>query len=467
MSAAGGGRDAGGVGRGSPVGGRGRGSPLDGGGRGSTRLGDRRRRRVVGFLAMLLEGVAIAFDALRANKVRSGLTILGVTIGVLVVMVMAAVIQGVNRSFTEMIASRGPTTFYVAHATFEAQPQTGLEEEEQEFMRRPPVDPAFASELARLPGIRSASPVADLSFLSFEAVAGGQRALITLAAVNADFLEIDNGEILDGRFFTAAEERRRAAVAVIDSATAADLFPGRDPIGRTVRIGLVAGASAPFRVVGVYRPPDNLFAGIASHYVLLPFSSTDKYLPLWDRAVSLVVRPEMGVRLDRAVDLVHARMRQLRGLRPGQPDDFEVLTQDEIFGLWNNLTAVLFSVMIALSGVGLLVGGVGVIGIMMISVTERTREIGLRKATGATRTDILWQFLVEASTLTLLGGAAGLLAGGGIVYALTTWTPVPAEVPMWSVVAALLAAALTGIGFGLYPAARAARLDPVEALRYE
>ncbi len=421
----------------------------------------------IGFVATVVEGAAIAFDALRANKVRSGLTILGVTIGVLVVMVMAGVIQGVNHSFTELISSRGPTTFYVVHAQFTAEPQTGLEEEEAEFMRRPPVPAVLAPELARLPGILSVAPVADLSMSAFEAVSRGQRALISLAAVGADFMEIDNGDIIDGRFFTAGEERRRAPVAVIDSAVATDLFGGRDPLGRTVSIGQVAGRSAPFRVVGVYRPPDNLFAGIATHYVLLPFSSADKYLPVWDRAVSLVVRPQPGVPLPEAVDRVHARMRQLRGLRPGQPDNFEILTQDEIVGLWNNLTAVLFAAMIALSGVGLLVGGVGVIGIMMISVTERTREIGVRKATGARRRDILWQFLVEASTLTSLGGATGLLLGGGIVWALNAWTPVPAEVPIWSVAAALVAAALTGIGFGLYPAARAARLDPVDALRYE
>ncbi|MFQ5680238.1 MAG: ABC transporter permease [Gemmatimonadota bacterium] len=424
-------------------------------------------RTGMGLFSTLTEGIGIALDSLRGNKVRSGLTILGVTIGVLVVMIMAAVIQGVNQSFTELISSRGPTTFYVSHAQMEAQVSTGLEEEEPDFFKRDPVDPGWAAELARLPGIRTAEPVADLSMLPYEAVWRSQRAQVTLAAVGPDFMEIDNGDIVDGRFFTATEDERRTPVVVIDTAVANDLFEGLDPIGRTIRIGQVQGRQSAFRVVGVYSPPANLFAGIATHYLLLPFSSADKYLNVWDRFVSLVVRPEPGTQLPEAVDVVHARMRQLRGLRPGEPDDFAILTQDEIFSLWNNLTSVLFSAMIALSGVALMVGGVGVIGIMMISVTERTREIGIRKAMGARRRDLLWQFLVEAGTMTVLGGGTGLALGGFLVYALNTWTPLPAEVPLWSIVAALVASAFTGIGFGLYPAARGARLDPVEALRYE
>lgn len=429
---------------------------------------DARRDARAHAIATLLEGIGVALDALRANKVRSGLTVLGVAIGVLVVMVMAAVIQGVNESFTELISSRGPTTFYVAHARFEpAEVSTGLEEEEPAFFRNPPVDPSWAEELGRLPGILSASPVADLSWQPYEASWRGRDARVTLAAVGGEFMEIDNGDIVDGRFFTESENRRRVPVAVVDTALAQDLFGGLDPIGRTFRLGLVEGQKALFRVVGVYVPPANLFAGIASHYVLVPFWSADKHLPVWDRLVSLVVRPERETPMAEAVDLVHARVRQLRALGPSEADDFVVLTQDEIFGIWNDLTAVLFAAMIGLSSVALLVGGVGVIGIMMIAVTERTREIGLRKAMGARRRDVMWQFLVESSTMTALGGAAGLALGGFLVYGLNTWTPVPAEVPVWSIVAALSAAVLTGVGFGLLPAARAADLDPVDALRYE
>jgi putative ABC transport system permease protein len=167
------------------------------------------------------------------------------------------------------------------------------------------------------------------------------------------------------------------------------------------------------------------------------------------------------------MDEVIATLRSIRGLKPGQENTFSIVTQDKLLDSWKQVSGMFFFVMLVLSSIGLMVGGVGVIAIMMISVTERTREIGVRKALGATRRAILWQFLVEASTLTLVGGAVGMLAGGGLAFIISQVTPIPANVPLWSIVAALLASALTGVGFGLYPASRAARLDPVEALRYE
>jgi len=167
------------------------------------------------------------------------------------------------------------------------------------------------------------------------------------------------------------------------------------------------------------------------------------------------------------MDEVIATLRSLRGLKPGQENNFSIVTQDKLLDSWNQVTGMFFLVMLVLSSIALMVGGVGVVAIMTISVTERTREIGVRKALGATRREILWQFLVEAATLTLVGGAAGMLVGGLVAFAIAHLTPIPANVPLGSVIAALLAAALTGIVFGLYPANKAARLDPVEALRYE
>jgi len=426
----------------------------------------------VNWWTALDEGVRIALSALRANKVRSGLTILGVTIGVLVVMVMSAVIQGVNGSFTDAISSRGVTTFYVVHASLGIEINTGYEDEESDFMTNPPLDPAWARDLARLPEIQDVWEYADLSQSGFEARRGAERAEIALVAVTDSYLEFDNGDLVDGRWFTSTESYRARNVAVIDSAMALDVFEGRDPIGQDFLIsspgfGIAGASDAPFRVVGVYRPPANLFSGLATHYVFIPFPTAHKDLDIWDRLIGFAVRPNPGVTLEEALDAVETRMRELRGLSPGQESNFALITQDQVLELWNQLTGVLFTVMVALSSVGLMVGGVGVIGIMMISVTERTREIGLRKSMGARRRDILWQFLVEASTLTLLGGALGLVLGGSIVFGLNRWSPVPAEAPIWAIVAALVVSALTGIGFGLYPAARGARLDPVEALRYE
>ncbi|WP_419166912.1 ABC transporter permease [Candidatus Palauibacter sp.] len=424
----------------------------------------------MGFFATMAEGIAVAFDSLGANKVRSGLTILGVTIGVLVVMVMAAVITGINKSFEEAMSPNGIATFYVRHWDFTSGGFSGpLDEEEPAFFRNPPLDPEWARDLGRLPGIQSAAPMVEMNSDfggAYEASVGSDRAEISFLGVGADYLEIYSGDVVSGRWFTHSEAQRRVPVAVIDSAVAVDLFGQRDPVGRDIRIGQ-GRDGAMFQVIGVYRLPANLFAGLATHYVWVPFATADKYLGIWDRTISFIVRPEPGADAQAALDVTYARMRQLRRLEPGEEDDFAILTQDQLLSLWGQLTGVLFAAMMGLSSIGLMVGGVGVIGIMMISVTERTKEIGLRKAMGGRRRDIMWQFLVEASTLTLLGGAVGLLLGGGLVWAVNQLTPLTAIVPLWSIVAALVASALTGIGFGLYPASRAARLDPIEALRYE
>lgn len=420
----------------------------------------------MGFFATVSEGIAVAFDSLGANKVRSGLTILGVTIGVVVVMVMAAVITGINRSFSEMMAPTGITTFWVAYCDFTSMAGgTPGDEEEGECWKNPPLKAEWARELGRIPGVLSAAPTVDASG-GYDATVGSDRVRISLYGVGADYLEISAGDIIAGRWFTHSEAQRRAAVTVIDSAAAVGLFGNRDPLGRDIRIGR-GNEAASVRVIGIYRPPPNLFAGLETHYVWMPFATMDKLLRVSDWQISFIVRPRADADSELVLDATRARMRQLRRLDPGEEDNFAVMTPDQIMNLWDQLTGVLFAAMMGLSSIGLMVGGVGVIGIMMISVTERTKEIGLRKAMGGRRRDIMWQFLVEAATLTLLGGAIGLLLGGGLVWVVNQVTPLTAVVPLWSIVAALVASALTGVGFGLYPASRAAGLDPIEALRYE
>ena len=419
----------------------------------------------MGLIPTLREGVRVATDSLYANKVRSGLTILGVSIGVVVVMVMAAVVEGVNSSFEEVIAAAGPNTFYLVHAM-----QTGFDDmgdEESAFRKNPPLDPRWTEEIERLPEIEYAASMVDLSQDGFHAKANGEDVRISLLAVTARYIEMTGGDITDGRFFSEIEDDRRTPVAVVDPAVAEDLWQGADPLLQQVRIGRPNRRQAVFRTIGIFEPPDDLFSGLATHYVLIPFSAADKYLPFWDRMLAYTIVPHDDVTLDEALDAVRGRMRQIRGLGPGDEDNFDLVTQDQVLDFWDQLTGVFFAVMIALSGVGLMVGGVGVVGIMMISVTERTREIGLRKAMGARRRDLLLQFLVEASTLTALGGGIGLLFGGAIAWVVQAFTPVPAEVPLWALSVALLASVFTGVGFGLYPAVRGAAKDPVEALRYE
>lgn len=405
------------------------------------------------------EGVQIAVEALRSNKVRSALTILGIVIGVATVMAMAAVITGVRSSITSQLEGMGPRNFVVNRFD-----QTKIRF--ADGSRRPPWEgrPSITlqerSLVASLPSIRSA------------AVAVGARANVRYGTKNVEGVNVmgrsyewpdyAQGDFLAGRNFLPSDEEHSAPVAVLSIGLAEAVFRGVDPIGKDVRLGAEL-----FRVIGVYRLKPNLFSGPDESWIIVPPTTAMKRLDADGDWLSLLVVPEAGVSQARAMDEVTVALRTARGLRPGEEDDFALVRQEAFVDLFNRITGAFFLVMLVLSSIGLLVGGVGVVAIMMISVTERTREIGVRKALGATRNEILWQFLIEAMTVTVIGGAAGMVLGGGGAFLLSKLTPVPASVPLWSIGAALAVSAVTGIGFGLYPANKAARLDPVEALRHE
>jgi putative ABC transport system permease protein len=273
---------------------------------------------------------------------------------------------------------------------------------------------------------------------------------------------VNGGDILAGRNFTPLEYAASARVVIINDKLAESLFPRRDPIGKTIKI-----FGQPFQVIGLHAEAASLFSNADEPRLAMPhstFMKTTDYEKGW---MEIAVLPTEAASVQETQDQVVAALRTSRGLRPGKPNNFAIVTQDRVLDTFNKITAAFFVAMIALSSVGLMVGGVGVVAIMMISVTERTREIGVRKALGATRREIMFQFLVEAATLTLVGCVIGMAAGALIAWAIRSFTPIPATIPLLSVVAAVVAAILTGVLFGLYPASKASRLDPVEALRYE
>lgn len=416
-------------------------------------------------MGTLWEGISIAWDAIVANKIRAGLTILGVGIGVSVVVIFAALITGVRTSISDAMTSAGPDNFQVVRFNFTGvQVETG--NDRPPWWNRPEFEPREAERIAALPGVEDAFYQISLQVnVDFE----GQSIPNIIAQGNdPGWPAFNDGDFVAGRDFTAAELSQARAVVVVSEPLAADLFGERDPIGRRVRVSSPwRNIQEEFRVVGVYEPAENPFSGIFKHWMVFPYTTARKRLKASDEQAQIYVVPREGYRTYEVHDQVIAALRSMRGLGPREENNFDILESRQLLEAFDRFTGIIFLVMLALSSAGLMVGGVGVVGIMLISVTERTREIGVRKALGATRREILWQFLVEAGVLTMFGAAAGLAMGGGAAYAVAEFTPIPARIPIWSIITALAAAGLTGMLFGILPAQRAAKMEPVEALRAE
>ncbi len=405
------------------------------------------------------EGVGIALDALRSNKVRAFLTILGIVIGVATVMAMAAVVGGMRSGIMEEIEGIGPNNFVVTRFD---QTQIRISDGSQRppWEGKPPITFQEAAVLAVLPSIRSVAASIDTNAdLKYGA---STFSGISIPGRDHDWPDYAQGDFVHGRNFLPGDVTRTSRVVVLSVDLSKKVFGEIDPVGKSIRL-----KGEPFQVVGVYRQKPNFFSNFSKEWAIVPPTTAIKYLGANSDWLSLLVVPAAGASQDQAIDDVTAALRVARGLRPGEENNFAVTRQQAIADMFNRITSVFSIIMLVLSSIGLMVGGIGVVAIMMISVTERTREIGVRKALGATRREILWQFLVESMTVTTIGGAIGMALGAGGALLLAAFTPLPASVPLWAVAAALGVSAVTGIGFGLYPANKAARLDPVEALRHE
>jgi len=418
------------------------------------------RKGFAGATARLVEGMGMALDSVRSNKTRAALTILGVAIGVMVVIAMASMITGINRAVARELETLGPKTFFVFRFFQGGIVISDGSDEMSPWRRNPWLSVEEADYLRRLPVVR------DVGFRENAAgpVNVGDQKLSSVSVIGSttNWLSVSGENLSSGRNWSEVEFAAGSAVVVINDKLADQLFPNRDPIGKRIRV-----FGEGFDVIGVYAEAQGLFGGGSSPIVRMPHSTFTKVADYQKGWMNFVVRPTDSATVAEAQDAVIAALRIKRGLKPSQDNNFAVVSQDRLLDTFNSITQGFFLVMLALSSVGLMVGGVGVVAIMMISVTERTREIGVRKALGATRREILFQFLVEAASLTLIGGSVGMLLGALIAFSISSFTPVPAEVPLWSVAAAILASVVTGVFFGMYPATKASRLDPVEALRYE
>jgi putative ABC transport system permease protein len=411
-------------------------------------------------LQFVTEAWFIALDQLRANKLRSGLTILGVVIGVATVMAMASIVQGIRDQIMTSIEVAGPTTFYVMR--FFSSTPLNPDALPKEVRIRPVLRAAEAAAIARIPDVRYGGIWVQLfQRMEYE---GAHTQIVTVFGADDQYMEIQGGTLLAGRFFSASEVRAGDAVVVLERRFADKLFGRLQPIGRFVRL-----AGRPLRVIGIYQNPENIFQPPSQEIgAIVPFAAAERFFHYDEtNALWIVVKPREGITVTHAMDEVAVLLRRLRGTRAGDPNTFDLITQDQILDVFNKLTGVFFLVMLVLSSVALLVGGIGVMAIMMVSVTSRTREIGVRKALGATRRAILWQFLVEAAFLTALGGVIGVSVGLTMAQAIQIALKLETRVPVWATAAACAVSILIGLVFGIAPAARAARLDPIEALHYE
>jgi putative ABC transport system permease protein len=406
----------------------------------------------------LQEGVHLAIDQLRANKFRSALTIVGIVVGVATVMAMSAMVSGIRHGIMTELEAAGPKNFFFGRFDWN---EVRMVSDGPPWGDNPRVTVEEILSLNKLPAIKEAIPGADVNGASV--TFGGERLpSVGVPGRGAGWTNYTTGQIVAGHDFLPNDVKSSAPVAVVTLQLAEKLFGHLDPIGRTIRIN-----GQPFRVVGVFQPARNIFASVMKYFIVIPYTSALKYLEADEDMIGGLIVTASHATQQEAMDQVTASIRVRRGMHPSQENNFALIRQEEMAKTFTKITNIFFLVMISLSSVALMVGGVGVIAIMMIAVTERTREIGIRKALGATRREILWQFLFESVTVTFIGGVIGMIIGGSLAFIVGALTPIDARVPLGGIVAALAMATVAGVLFGLWPAWRAARLDPVVALRYE
>jgi putative ABC transport system permease protein len=417
---------------------------------------------------LFAEILAMALDTLRANKLRSALTILGVVIGVTSIVAMTSLIRGFGDQMHQLIRQMGSDTIYLqkfgvsswasGRSFLDVLKRPNLTEEDAKAISRAPSVAMVGMQLGGGPGMGPQR----ITYRN-----ESTRPLAVIGA-SANFAETNYIELENGRFFSDFEVSHRRTVVVLGYAPASTLFPNADPIGKKVRIG-----PTEFTVVGTMgKRPSPLF-GNPDEFAVIPVTTHGKLYRtptirgILQRFLTITIVPRAGVSRDDVLRDVEDIMRSRHRLKLDEENDFDVVTSDAVMKIVDQLTQAIALALVVISSIALMVGGIGVMAIMTISVTERTREIGIRKAIGARRREILVQFLLEAVFLTSVGGLLGILLGSGIGLVVNRLASFPVSLPLWSFALGFAFSAAVGIFFGMYPAIRASRLDPIEALRYE
>jgi putative ABC transport system permease protein len=414
--------------------------------------------------ASLLENAASALTAMWGQKLRSFLTLLGIMAGVATVILMVSFVAGFNNVITEQFTQFG--TQLVQFQKYE--PRFGPQGPPEEQRNRRDLTLEDADALKRLvPAAAAVSPERYLFFRTPRVQAGDREANGALVFGAApDYMQANVHWVSDGRFFTEADLKHAAQVAVIGTDIADALFPFRDPIGEMIRIDGRA-----FSVIGLFERKGTFFGGSNNGHVAIPITTFDVVYPEVKNShgdtIHIATVPKSPELHEALIEQGTAVLRARRQLKPNQENDFTVFTSQGQLDNFRQITGGVAAAMIVIAAIALLVGGVGVMNIMLVNVTERTREIGLRKAIGATDGDIATQFLAEAVTLTAVGGALGVAIGIGLALIVKATLDYPVSTPLWSVALGLGVSSAVGLIFGLWPALKAARLDPIEALRYE
>jgi len=408
------------------------------------------------------ENMAMAMQTLMAHKFRSFLTVLGIIIGVLTVVVISSILTGMRQNIISIVQEFGTENIFAFHLGMG--PRMGGRRPREEMMRKPlSVADALAIQ-EQCPSVRDVTwqgfPWRSRVSISYQ---GNVARSFSFNGVPANYSIVANVVMQNGRFFSDPEDAHGVNVVVLGPDVRDALFPHSDPIGKRILIN-----GRPFTVLGI---TDKSKAGAMGNNerdsaVLIPYRSFQKMMP-WEDKHFLLIQAQQG-KLGPAMDEVESLLRRRRDVKPNEANNFDLSTADRLIQQFDAITASVGLIAIAISSIGLLVGGIGVMNIMLVSVTERTREIGVRKAVGATRRDIIFQFLVEAMTLTAVGGILGVVLAIGTSYLVMALVPsLPASVPLWAVITGFVVSVTIGLVFGVWPARKAAYLDPIEALRYE